>query len=107
MLRVYRLRNPYKATREAALVGTIKVWQAGTKGQAKQKVTTISQYRSSEMILVTLSTGHLAVVNFHRLTLMSILKAHKGNISSACFLQDYRYFATASGSFKGKTDNSV
>ena len=59
------------------------------------------------MILVTMSTGHLAVVNFHKLTTLSIVKAHKGNISSACFLQDYNFFATGSGSFKGKTDNSI
>lgn len=104
---VYRLKNAHRSNKEAAKVGIIKIRERAPKEQKRQKVTSISQYRNSEMILATTSTGHLAVVNFQRMCTISVLKAHKGNITCGCYLQGYEYFATASGSFKGKTDNTI
>lgn len=104
---VFRLKNPLLPTREAARIGSITIMEPPPSGSKKQKVTTITQYRNTEMLLVTLSTGYLAVVNVQKLCTVSSIKAHKGNISGACFLNDFEMFATASGSFKGKTDNTI
>ena len=37
----------------------------------------------------------------------NISRIHRGNISSATFINDFEYFATASGSFSRNHDNSI
>ena len=71
------------------------------------KVTTMIQYRQASMIVVTMSTGHLAVVDLLKQSVVSLIKAHKGNVTSACFLNNFEHFATASGGFSRRHDNSI
>ena len=59
------------------------------------------------MLVATTSAGHLAVLDLSRRSVVSVSKPHRGNITSACFANDFEHFATASGAFGRRHDNSV
>lgn len=79
-----------------------------------QKVTTISQYKHSHLAVATTTFGYLILLNLAKGEATSATRVHKGslvtnlgNISSACFLENYDMFATSSGSFTRNHDNSI
>lgn len=81
-----------------------------SRGLVKQKVNAILQYSSGSsqhLAVACLSYGYIVVVDFVKLQATSHAKMHKGNITSACFLDNYQYFATSSGSFSRNHDNSI
>ncbi len=71
------------------------------------KVTCLLQYKMTPFVIATLSSGHIAVIDMDRTHVLSITKVHKGNITSACFLENFEYFATASGAFGKRQDNCI
>lgn len=73
----------------------------------KQKVNVIVQYKNSNLAVACLSYGYIVVFEFIKQEAVSQYKTHKGNITSACFVNDYEYFVTASGSFSKNHDNSI
>lgn len=76
-------------------------------GLVKQKVNVITQYRETSLAVVCMSYGYLAIIDFLKQKALNHWKHHKGNITSACFVNDYESFATASGSFSKNHDNSI
>ena len=48
--------------------------------QKAQKVTTITQYKDSNMVVVTLSFGYLAIINAARMEVINIQKVHRGKV---------------------------
>lgn len=77
------------------------------KNLVKQKVNVILQYKQSSLAVACLSYGYIVVFDFLKQETISNTKIHKGNITSACFANDYEYFVTASGSFSKNHDNSI
>ena len=75
----------------------------------KQKVNVIVQYKQSSLVVACLSYGYIVVIDISRAKWEAApaIKAHKGNITSACFANDYEYFITASGSFSKNHDNTI
>lgn len=73
----------------------------------KQKVNAILQYKQSTLAVCCLSYGYIVVVDFSKMESISHWKIHKGNITSACFVNDFEYFVSASGSFSKNHDNSI
>jgi hypothetical protein len=73
----------------------------------KQKVNVILQYKHTPLVVACLSYGYIVVVNATTQEAVSQCKLHKGNITSACFANDFEYFVTASGSFSKNHDNSI
>ena len=77
----------------------------------KQKVNVIVQYKQSSLVVACLSYGYIVVIDLTPAKMESAvapaIKAHKGNITSACFANDFEYFITASGSFSKNHDNSI
>lgn len=77
----------------------------------KQKVNVILQYKQSSLVVACLSYGYIVVIDLTPAKMESAvapaIKAHKGNITSACFANDFEYFVTASGSFSKNHDNSI
>lgn len=77
----------------------------------KQKVNVIVQYKQSSLVVACLSYGYIVVIDLEPAKMESAvapaIKAHKGNITSACFANDFEYFITASGSFSKNHDNSI
>lgn len=74
----------------------------------KQKVNSIVRYKNSNLVVACLSYGYIVVVEFiTKQEACSQWKTHKGNITSACFANDFEFFVTASGSFSKNHDNSI
>ena len=76
----------------------------------KQKINAILRYKNSNLIIACLSYGYVAVIDFlgsQNQPFKSKLKLHKGNITSACFVNDSEFLVTASGSFSKNHDNSI
>lgn len=73
----------------------------------RQKVTTVSIFNPHQFIQATTSYGYLLVVDSVALIPVYCHKIHKGNITSTCFVSDYQYFVSASGSFSHNHDNSI
>lgn len=79
----------------------------GLKVRKFAKVTTLTQYKSTSLIVATLSSGHMVVIDVQRNRVMSTTKVHKGNITSSCFLENFEHFATGSGGFGKHQDNCI
>lgn len=79
----------------------------GHKPLKTQKVTTLNQYQDSMFLLATLNNGYLVAINFLKLEVKSIIRPHKGNITSLTFMNDSKYMATSSGSFDKHHDNTI
>lgn len=75
----------------------------------KQKVNVIVQFKQSHLVVACLSYGYIMVIDLssNKLEAGPAIKAHKGNITSACFANDFECFITASGSFSKNHDNSI
>lgn len=77
----------------------------------KQKVNVLVQYKQSSLVVACLSYGYIVVIDLEpqkmETAVAPAIKAHKGNITSACFANDFEYFVTASGSFSKNHDNSI
>jgi hypothetical protein len=73
----------------------------------RQKITTISVFNPHQFVQLTTSYGYLIVIDSLILHPIYCHKIHKGNISSSCFVMNYSYFITASGSFSQNHDNSI
>jgi len=78
-----------------------------TLNMVKQKVNVILQYKQTNLVVCCLSYGYIVVFDFSKLETASQWKVHKGNITSACFMNDSEYFVTGSGSFSKNHDNSI
>ena len=81
-----------------------------SRNLVKQKVNIILQYNNGSnhnLAVACLSYGYIVVIDFIKLQATSHSKMHKGNITSACFLDNFQYFATSSGSFSRNHDNSI
>lgn len=44
-----------------------------------QKVTTIIQYKSTEMVVITLSNGYVAALDLLKMQVTNLTRFHKGN----------------------------
>lgn len=70
------------------------------------------QYKRSSFAVTCLSYGYIVVISFNPtgkggIKVLSHSKFHKGNITSACFVNDSEFLVTASGSFSKNHDNSI
>lgn len=72
---IYRL-NFIDGVRDVMLLHTFDMQQ--THAMKKQKVTTITQYKASEMVALTLSNGYIVVVNITKMVIASVKRFHKG-----------------------------
>lgn len=73
----------------------------------RQKVTTLNAYSSRLFLLATTSYGYVVSIGTISMTPTELCKHHRGNITSSCFVSNYQYYVTASGSLSQNHDNTI
>lgn len=89
----------------ARLADTIDI--AEYYDMTRQKVTTLLAYSSRKFLLATTSYGYVVSISMKSMAPEELTKHHKGNITSACFVSNYQYYVTASGSLSQNHDNTI